>query len=232
MNHNHGIQISGGQVNANSMAAGPNARATTYGYEPTPEQGSRRGSTNPGVNERAVFVVHGRDSQARKSIFDLLRRMGLHPLEWESIVRDTGSGSPYLGDVVRHAFTMVQAVVVLLTPDDIVRLHPSLHENQFDREMQCQARPNVLFEAGMAFGISPERTVLVQLGQLRPFSDTGGRNYIAFDGSIESVLKLRQRLETTGCVMNDTGVDFADNEHFRDLSAYTRRPIDGDGSQR
>jgi hypothetical protein len=37
-------------------------------------------------------------------MFDLLRRMDLHPLEWESVVQETGKASPYLGEVIETGF--------------------------------------------------------------------------------------------------------------------------------
>lgn len=225
MNKNEGIWISGhGQINAANVASGPKARAVTYAHHPDTEQSTRGpGHSREGL-DRTVFVIHGRDSQARLRMFDLLRRMGLHPLEWESIVQEVGMASPYLGDTVRAAFTIAQAALVLMTPDDIVRLHPSLQGSGPDPEhgTQCQARPNVLFEAGMAFGLYPERTVLIKMGHLRDFSDIGGRNYIQFDGSVPSILKLRQRLQTAGCAVRATGEDFADTEHLQNLDAYTR----------
>lgn len=225
MDKNEGIWISGsGQLHATNVAAGPKAQAVTYAHHPDAEQVTRGPEHSREDLDRTVFVIHGRDSQARLRMFDLLRRMGLHPLEWESIVQEVGVASPYLGDAVRAAFTIAQAALVLMTPDDIVRLHPSLQESRPDPEhsTQCQARPNVLFEAGMAFGLYPERTVLVQMGRLRHFSDMGGRNYIQFDGSVSSVLKLRQRLQTAGCAVRATGEDFADIEHLQNLDAYTR----------
>lgn len=148
MNKNEGISISGsGQLHATNLAAGPKARAVTYAHHPDAEQATRGPERSREDLARNVFVIHGRDSQARLRMFDLLRRMDLHPLEWESIVQEVGVASPYLGEVVRSAFDIAQAALVLLTPDDIVRLHPSLQESPSEEIRECQARPNVLFEA-------------------------------------------------------------------------------------
>ncbi|MEV0386001.1 nucleotide-binding protein [Nonomuraea sp. NPDC050643] len=220
MGDNYGIHVSGGQVTGSSIAAGPGARAISYGSAPEPEP------LKPSPDkERNVFVIHGRDEQARLAVFDLLRRMGLVPLEWETLVRETASASPHLLDVVGQALTMAQAVVVLMTPDDVVQLHPGLAgDDEEDGGVGCQARPNVLFEAGMAFGVSPRRTLLVRLGRMRPVSDIAGLNYVQLDGAPGSVQKLRLRLENAGCKPLGTGVDYFDPALLRDLAAYTRRP--------
>ncbi|AQZ69464.1 unnamed protein product [[Actinomadura] parvosata subsp. kistnae] len=227
MADNYGIQVSGGQVTGSSLAAGPRARATTYGTPPPDGEAPEHtpvGHAPVPEKERKVFVIHGRDEQARLRVFDLLRRMGLEPLEWETLVRETATMSPHLLDVVGRAFGTAQAVVVVMTPDDIVRLHPELAGDHGDHDQQCQPRPNVLFEAGLAFGVAPARTVLLRLGRVRPFSDIAGLNHVQFDGSATSVLKIRQRLETAGCRLSGTGVDYVEPSLLRDLAAYTRRP--------
>ena len=101
--------------------------------------------------------------------------------------------------------------VVLLTPDDVVMLHPtlrSLQDPEFEKEPTGQARPNVLFEAGMAMGRSEGRTVLVELGNLRPFSDIGGRHTIRLDNSSQRRQELAQRLQIAGCPAKLTGTDW------------------------
>ena len=130
------------------------------------------------ANPKNVFVVHGRNIPARDAMFTFLRAIGLNPIEWSAAISATGSGSPYIGQALDAAFNMAQAVVVLLTADDIAYLRPEYASGDDDPELTPtpQARPNVLFEAGMAMGRHPDRTVLVELGSLRPFSDVAGRH--------------------------------------------------------
>src|SRR5438067_23770 len=80
------------------------------------------------------------------------------------------SAAPYVGQVLDEALAIVQAVIVLFTPDDLARLREGLireDDPPNERELRGQPRPNVLYEAGLAFGRHPDRTVLVELGPLR-----------------------------------------------------------------
>ncbi len=156
---------------------------------------------------RKVFVVHGRNGAARSAIFAFLRSIGLDPIEWSEAVRMTGEGSPYIGQVLDVAFSSAQAIVVLLTPDDIAYLRSEYAsgENDPETEPSAQARPNVLFEAGMAMGRDARRTVLVELGQLRPFTDVAGRHAVRIDNSAAKRKDLAQRLESAGCPVSLTG---------------------------
>lgn len=162
------------------------------------------------VDARRVWVVHGRNGALRSSIFDFLRALDLDPIEWESAVALTGTGAPYIGQVLDTAFGQARAVVVLLTGDDEARLRSELIEadNATEGELHPQPRPNVLFEAGMAFGRHPERTILVQIGRLRPFSDVAGRHLIHFTGSATDRNALATRLETAGCKVRREGPDW------------------------
>lgn len=79
----------------------------------------------------------------------------------------TGKGSPYIGEILDEAFSKAQAVVVLMTPDDegyLRQVFRSPGDPPHETKLTPQARLNVLFEAGMAMGRSPERTILVELG--------------------------------------------------------------------
>ena len=161
-------------------------------------------------NAKKVFVVHGRNLGARDAMFGFLRAIGLEPIEWSAAISATGSASPYIGQALDAAFEMAQAVVVLLTPDDIAYLRPEYANADDDQERvpTPQARPNVLFEAGMAIGRHPERTVLVELGSLRPFSDVAGRLAVRLDNSSQRRTDLANRLKDAGCDVITSGADW------------------------
>lgn len=159
---------------------------------------------------RKVFVVHGRNNAARLAMFTFLRAIGLDPIEWSEAVKMTDEGSPYIGQVLDTAFSAAQAIVVLLTPDDVAYLRTEYASNEDDPETEplAQARPNVLFEAGMAMGRDSRRTVLVEFGKLRPFSDVAGRYAVRIDGTASKRKDLAQRLESAGCEVNLAGEDW------------------------
>lgn len=159
---------------------------------------------------RKVFVVHGRNESARKAIFEFLRAIGLSPIEWSEAIKMTGEASPYIGRVLDVALHQAQAIVVLLTPDDIAYLRSEYASGEDDPEIEPlgQARPNVLFEAGMAMGRAPDRTVLVEFGKSRPFSDVAGRHALRMDGSPRRRKELAERLQTAKCAVNITGDDW------------------------
>lgn len=158
--------------------------------------------------DRRVSVVHGRDEQLRVAMFQFLRSVNLHPMEWRELTASIGSGAPYIGDVLDSAFEHAQAIVVMFTPDEAVRLSDRLGGG----EEGFQARPNVLFESGLALGRNPARTILVEIGALRPFSDIAGRHVIRLDDSYSDAIARRQdlaqRLEKAGCKISLRGTDW------------------------
>lgn len=164
---------------------------------------------------RAVFVVHGRNESLRKAMFDFLRAVGLEPIEWTQAVALTGEGSPYVGQVLDAAFENAQAVVVLLTPDEVTYLRPDIvGPNDPETRPATQARPNVLFEAGMAFGHNAKHTVIVEVGSLRPFSDVGGRHTIHLGNEAKARQAFVERLRSAGCDVRTTGTDWLEVGDF------------------
>lgn len=176
---------------------------------------------------RRVFIIHGRDNALAAAFRMFLRSAGLEPLEWEILVEGTSTAAPYLGQVVANAPHLAQAILALLSPDDVVKLHSDLfqdNDHPYERDRTGQARPNVLFELGMALMAYPERTVVVEVGQMRPIADLAGLNVIRFDGSAVAKRKVLSRLELAGCLVDDSGTDWLDAGRFSGLDSYRRGP--------
>lgn len=167
--------------------------------------------SNVSVDPRLVFVIHGRDAKRRKAMFDFLRAIGLRPIEWEQARAMTGKAAPYIGEILEAAFAQAQAVIALFTGDDEARIRPALQvEGDSEEPLMPQARANVLFEAGMAMGRHPARTVFVEVGLLRPSSDIGGRHTIrlASGASLANRQEIVARLRDAGCVVDTSGTDW------------------------
>lgn len=173
----------------------------------------------PVPDPRAVFVIHGRNSAARDAMFAFLRALGLLPIEWSQAVVATGRPSPYVGEVLTAAFASAQAVLVLMTPDDEAQLRAPFRaagDPPHESEMTPQARANVVFEAGMAMAWDEKRTVIVELGRCRPFSDIGGRHVLRLDDSSQRRQELAQRLGAAGLAVDMTGTDWHRAGEFED----------------
>jgi predicted nucleotide-binding protein len=204
------------------------AESTTRIGQATPVRHDREAAASrlPDTARR-VFVVYGRDSKLTSRFFDLLRSVDLRPMEWETLVQATGRAAPSLADVVAGAPHLAQATLVLLSPDDLVELHSdlaSVGDATHERARSAQARPNVLFELGMALMAYPDKTVIVEIGDMRPMSDLAGLNVIRFDGSATAIRKVLGRLELAGCPVDYTAQDWLDPDRFADLPAYQRGP--------
>jgi hypothetical protein len=85
-----------------------------------------------------------------------------------------------------------------------------------------QARPNVLFEAGMAMGRERDRTVLVELGTVRPFSDIAGRLTIKLSNDSAARQELAERLKTAGCSVDLSGRDWHTEGDFTLVNINTK----------
>jgi hypothetical protein len=208
---------------ATDLLAGPEHRA--------PPTAVRAGKAAAGALAdditKNVFVVHGRDEQARVALFGFLEALGLRPLGWETLVTATGSAAPYLRNVIMQGIAMAQAAVVLMTPEDVVRLHPELHqanEDAHEAVETMQARPNVILELGMALATYADRTIVLYAGQHRPMADLNGLNYVTLNGSGECLDKVISRLKTAGCRMSGTVPSRYTRARFRNLASYQRKP--------
>ena len=171
-----------------------------------------------------VFVVYGRNEAARVAMFELLRAFGLHPLEWSELRAATGKPSPYIGEILDVGFAMSQACVVLMTPDEEVRLRDEFVEDPRERIVSHQPRPNVLLEAGMALDKYRDRTVIVELGRLRQVGDLGGIHTLSMDDSKAMRRELAERLRDAECDVRTEGTAWESGATSRPRLAADPRP--------
>lgn len=79
-------------------------------------------------------------------------------------------------------------------------------------------------------GKNPHRTVLVEVGKLRPFSDIAGRHTLRWSDSSEKRQELANRLKAAGCEVNLTGTDWHKSGNFNfslpDISGSAKQTHD------
>jgi hypothetical protein len=159
---------------------------------------------------RELFVIHGRDEQARAAVFGLLRALDLRPLEWDEIVERTGKPAPYRDEVLNAGFAAGPGALVLLTPSDT-----------------AAGESDVLIRAGRALALEPDRTVLAVVGRPAPIGDLEGREVVRLEGDDEEARKLfayrvAARLRTLGFPVDTSGRDWLDPDRFRGLTSPSR----------
>ncbi|HEV3073301.1 MAG TPA: nucleotide-binding protein [Thermoanaerobaculia bacterium] len=168
-------------------------------------------------DKRKVFIVHGRNDAIRRAFFGFLRALDLDPVEWSEAVSLTGKASAYIGEIIDAGLEAAQAVVVLLTPDDEVRLAPEnmrVNEAPDETQIRLQPRPNVLYEAGIAIGRYPARTLLIVVGNVKLHSDIQGQHLIRLDNETNQRNEVANRLRIAGCNPNTARSDWLKEGDF------------------
>lgn len=131
----------------------------------TTAQGNGRTNTNE------VFIVHGRDNEAKETIARFLENLGLTPV---ILHEQPNQGRTIIEKFERHA--QVGFAVALLTPDDVGELQDKRND------LKPRARQNVVFELGYFLGrLGRERVCALIKGNVEPPSDYDGVVYISLD---------------------------------------------------
>lgn len=179
---------------------------------PQPRAPGRKVSNKRGAKpkENTVFVVHGRDENLRDSTYQFLGALGLQPREWGHALRAArrGGGNPFINDAVVAIMEQAQAIVVLLSPDDQGMLRPQFvqkNERASEGKLRGQARANVVFETGIAIGAHHRKTLIVQVGDVKPFTDISGMHIVRVSNTSTARHNFANRLEDIGCKVDRAG---------------------------
>jgi predicted nucleotide-binding protein len=114
--------------------------------------------------------------------------------------KERQSANPHVDEVIYRAMNKVQGVLVVFSPDEEARLKSKFCSLRDKRKglgtLDGQARPNVIFEAGLALGAHSNKTLLVQVGEVRDISDIAGKHLVHLSNTPASRKELAQRLKT------------------------------------
>ena len=120
---------------------------------------------------KKIFVIHGRDSEAKETVARFLTRLDLTPV---ILHEQPNQGRTIIEKFEQHA--QVGFAVALLTPDDVGAL-----KNE-EKKLKPRARQNVVFELGYFLGrLGRERVCALIKGNVEPPSDYDGVVYISLD---------------------------------------------------
>jgi hypothetical protein len=169
------------------------------GEAPAEKVARPRAETAKPLVNREIFVIHGRDEDARKAMFGLLRALDLHPLDWEEVVARTGKPMPYREE-------MGPASLVLLTPDDVNGTYP-----------------DTLIRAGRALALHPDQTIVVQIGEVGRVTELDGRETVRLSSDLPQdqevfVQQVAQRLRIAGFPIDTSGADWLATGRFAGLT--------------
>ena len=132
---------------------------------PSAAQGNER------TNTKEVFVIHGRDNEARETVARFLEKLGLTPV---ILHEQSNQGRTIIEKFEQHA--QVGFAVALLTPDDVGALKSD------EKNLKPRARQNVVFELGYFLGrLGRERVCALTKGNVELPSDYDGVVYISLD---------------------------------------------------
>jgi predicted nucleotide-binding protein len=134
------------------------------------------------MSTRVFVVKHERNTWAYDAISRFLEAIDVNVVTWEAAeeaaedaLREKKDARRSLTviDIVNKGFDLASCAVVLMTPDDEARLRaefrePPLGDEEHEVELRPQPRPNVLFEAGIAWALYEDRTIFVEFSDLPP----------------------------------------------------------------
>lgn len=123
-----------------------------------------------GVENKNVFIVHGRNDGIKEAVARTIHRIGLNPI----ILHEQANRGKTLIEKFEH-YSNVGFAIILLTDDD-------LGKGKDEEELRKRARQNVVFEMGFFFGkLSRSKVVTLYSKGTELPSDLDGLVYIELD---------------------------------------------------
>ena len=155
---------------------------------PTLSSGRERERNAVKADTKKVFIIHGRDNEAKEAVARFLERLDIEPV---ILHEQPNQGRTIIEKFEEHA--QAAFAVVLLTPDDAGAL-----ENEKDK-LRPRARQNVIFEFGYFIGrLGRKRVCALTKGDLEMPSDYDGVLYVPLDAAGAWRMRLVKELKAAG----------------------------------
>ncbi len=135
----------------------------------------RENSTPPSAarNKRKVFIVHGRDNEAKQEIGRFIEKLGLEAI----ILHEQASSGMTIIEKIEHYSNDADFALVLYTACDLGR---GVHESKIPA--RNRARQNVIFEHGYLMAkLGRENVCALVKGEIETPNDISGVVYVTLD---------------------------------------------------
>mgnify|MGYP003640007338 FL=1 len=168
---------------------------------PTPPQASKFQNTPSGIpkvvarNKRKVFIVHGRDNEAKQEVSRFIEKLGLEAI----ILHEQASAGMTIIEKIEHYSNDADFALVLYTACDHGR---GAHESNISP--RNRARQNVVFEHGYLMAkLGRENVCSLVKGDIETPNDISGVVYVALDPLGAWKTEIAKELKACGYAIKD-----------------------------
>lgn len=145
-------------------------------------------------NKRKVFIVHGRDNEAKFEVSRFIENLGLEPI----ILHEQASLGKTIIEKIEHYANDADFAIILYTPCDNGR---GIHESS--APTKNRARQNVVFEHGYLMSkLGRENVCALVKGDIETPNDISGVVYIDLDPYEGWKRAVSKELESCGYTIN------------------------------
>lgn len=137
-----------------------------------------------------VFIVHGHDDKLKEATARLIQKLSLEPI----ILNEQAHKGKTLIEKLESHSSDISFAIILLTPDDVIR-----SESGEPKDMEFQARQNVILELGYFFGnLGRKNVCVIYDDRVTIPSDFDGMGYIPYDNDNAWKLLMAKELQAAG----------------------------------
>lgn len=145
-------------------------------------------------NKRNVFIVHGRDNEAKQEASRFIESLGLKAI----VLHEQASGGKTIIEKIEHYANDADFALVLYTPCDLGR-----GVSEGNQPPNKRARQNVVFEHGYLIGrLGRENVCALKKGDIETPNDISGVVYVDFDPAGAWKAEVVRELRSCGYKIN------------------------------
>ncbi len=145
-------------------------------------------------NKRKVFIVHGRDNEAKQEVSRFIEKLGLEAI----ILHEQANAGMTIIEKIEHYSNDADFALVLYTPCDLGRGAHEAHVSPKNR-----ARQNVVFEHGYLMAkLGRENVCSIVKGDIETPNDISGVVYVTLDPYGAWKSEVAKELKACGYVIN------------------------------